>query len=259
VMAKGGKKARRERSELRFIPRPVGKPPVIYAVGAVAALLIGAGAWAQWGRVMLTSAQASLPAGTWILAAGIVALGVAIWLGTSGEPTLRVGDGGVAVEKNGVTRLPWSGVESIAYDGTAGAVVARGKGEGGGEVVVQARVKGHPQAAAWIVREARARVPGTVEIGDDAGLPTAREGAGERLVLEQLQIVGRRCAESGTIIAFEPDARVCGRCERVYHKDHVPGACECGGAMSASKGADVSGDTESREPAADAAPHEATA
>jgi hypothetical protein len=256
-MAKGGKKARRERSELRFIPRPVGKPPVVYAVGAVAALLLGAGAWAQWGRVMLTSGQASLPAGTWILAAGIVALGVAIWLATSGELTLRVGDGGLAVEKNGVTRLPWWGVESIAYDGTA--VVARGKGEGGAEVVVQARVKGHPQAAAWIVREARARVPDVVQIGDEAGLPTAREGAGERLVLEQLQIVGRRCVASGTIIAFEPDARVCGRCERVYHKDHVPEACECGGAMNASKGADVSGDADPREPAADAAPHEATA
>jgi ribosomal protein S27AE len=109
------------------------------------------------------------------------------------------------------------------------------------------------------VREARLRVPETVQIGDEVALPAARENAGERLALEQLQVVGRRCAESGSIIAFEPDARVCGRCERVYHKDHVPEACECGGAMSASKSSDVSGEAESREPAADAASHEATA
>jgi hypothetical protein len=258
-MAKGGKKARRERSELRFVPRPVGTPPVVYAAGALAALLLGAGAWAQWLRTMLTPAEASLPMGTWILAAGIVVLGVAIWLGTSGEPTLRVGDGGVALEKNGVTRLPWWGVESVVYDGVGLAVVARGKGEGGGDVVVQARVKGHPQAAAWIVREARRRVPGTVQIGDEVALPAVREGAGERLALEQLQIVGRRCAESGSIIAFEPDGRVCARCERVFHKDHVPETCECGGVMAATKGSDVAGEAELREPVADAAPREVTA
>jgi hypothetical protein len=197
--------------------------------------------------------------GTWILAAGIVVLGVAIWLGTSGEPTLRVGDGGVAVEKNGVTRLPWWGVESVVYDAAGLAVVARGKGEGGGEVVVQARVKGHPQAAAWIVREARLRVPETVQVGDDVALPAASESAGERLALEQLQIVGRRCAASGSIIAFEPDARVCARCERVFHKDHVPDTCDCGGVMTASNGSAAGGDAEQRAPAADAAPREVTA
>jgi hypothetical protein len=38
------------------------------------------------------------------------------------------------------------------------------------------------------------------------------------------------------IIAFEPDARVCPRCERIYHRDHVPDTCACGGAMSSAHG-----------------------
>jgi hypothetical protein len=59
-------------------------------------------------------------------------------------------------------------------------------------------------------------------------LPEPHDDAGELLTLDALQIVGKRCAASGTVIAFEPDARVCPRCERVYHKDHVPPTCDCG-------------------------------
>jgi hypothetical protein len=59
-----------------------------------------------------------------------------------------------------------------------------------------------------------------------------------------LQLVGKRCAESDKIIAYEPDARVCTRCERVYHKTKVPKTCECGADIGhlrerkASKGTD---------------------
>jgi hypothetical protein len=44
-------------------------------------------------------------------------------------------------------------------------------------------------------------------------------------------VVGKHCADSGTVIAYEPDARVCPRCERVYHKAHVPETCACGGSL----------------------------
>jgi hypothetical protein len=241
-MAKGGKKARRERTELRFLPHSVGTVTVVYAVGGLGGLLLGAGAWAQWLRVIMTNAEASLPFGTWVLAAGIVILGVSIFLGTSGEPSLRVGDAGIAVEKSGVQRLPWWAVESVTYDAGSSSIVARGQSEGGGEIVARANVKSHPQAAAWIVSEARERVPAVVSIDGAPALPTPQESAGERLVLEQLQIVGKRCAASRTIIAFEPDGRVCPRCERVYHKDHVPETCECGGAMKGAKSDVVEGD-----------------
>ena len=52
--------------------------------------------------------------------------------------------------------------------------------------------------------------------------------AGEVIVLDPIQVVGKHCAASGKVIAYEPDARVCSRCERVYHKAHVPETCACG-------------------------------
>jgi hypothetical protein len=62
-------------------------------------------------------------------------------------------------------------------------------------------------------------------------LPEPHRDAGEVLVLDPIQVVGKHCAESGTVIAYEPDARVCTRCERVYHKAHVPETCACGASL----------------------------
>jgi hypothetical protein len=58
--------------------------------------------------------------------------------------------------------------------------------------------------------------------------------------------VGKRCAESDVIISYEPDARVCPRCERVYHKDHVPKSCVCGASLAEVK-APASTGTETAE------------
>ncbi|MGO9713837.1 MAG: hypothetical protein ACLQBL_33600 [Polyangiaceae bacterium] len=207
-------------------------------LGGAGAVALGAGFWAQWGRVFFTGVEDSLPFGWWLLAGGAVVLGVAIWVGTSGDPLIRVGDGGIGTERGGLfgtqplQRIPWHGVESIAYDGESGGIAVRGRDETGGTLVVLARLKSHPQAAAWIVREARARIPKVANVGDEITLPEARTDAGESLTLDPVQVVGKRCAASGTIIAFEPDARVCPRCERVYHKAHVPPTCECGGALA---------------------------
>ena len=80
-----------------------------------------------------------------------------------------------------------------------------------------------PQAAAWIVREARERVPAVVSrAGGRAAARPAATPPGEVLPLEPPQVVGKHCAASGKVIAYEPDARVCPRCERVYHKATVP-------------------------------------
>jgi hypothetical protein len=49
--------------------------------------------------------------------------------------------------------------------------------------------------------------------------------------LEPPQVVGRHCAESGKVIAYEPDARVCVRCERVFHRTSMPDVCACGASL----------------------------
>jgi hypothetical protein len=98
-------------------------------------------------------------------------------------------------------------------------------------MTVTASLAGHSQAAAWIVREARERVPAVVHVPDDAPLPPPQASAGEVIALEPPQVVGKHCAASGKVIAYEPDARVCPKCERVYHKASVPEACECGASL----------------------------
>jgi hypothetical protein len=52
--------------------------------------------------------------------------------------------------------------------------------------------------------------------------------------LEPPQAAGQRCKASDKLIAFEKDARVCGRCGEVYHKEGVPSAClTCGAKLRA--------------------------
>jgi hypothetical protein len=254
-MAKGGKKPRspkQERRERRFFPRTTTSPAIVAVLGAVGSLGVGAGFWAQWGRVLFGGREESLPFGWWILAGGAVILGVAIWVGTSGDPLLRVGDGGIGVERGGLfgtqplQRMPWHAIESLTYDGGRAAIVATGRDETGSALTLSARLKSQPQAAALIVREARARVPSVVTLSDEIALATVRSDAGEALVLEPVQVVGKRCAASGTIIAFEPDARVCPRCERIYHKDHVPPSCECGGALGSASESEGANETDAQ-------------
>src|SRR5262249_49780074 len=177
----------------------------------------------------------ALPYGPWIIAGGAVILGAAIWLGTSGEPALHVGDAGVGVDKGTLRRMAWHQIESVTFEGAGGgAIVAKGKDDTGGELVARARLGSQPQAAAWILKEARARIPGVVDVNEErvADLPEARSDAGEILTLDPIQVVGKHCAESGTVIAYEPDARACTRCERVYHKAHVPETCPCGASLA---------------------------
>jgi hypothetical protein len=84
-----------------------------------------------------------------------------------------------------------------------------------------------------MVKEARQRIPAVVDVPEDVALPEVRASVGESRVLEPAQVVGKHCAASGKVIAYEPDARVCPRCERVYHRAHVPAACECGASLAA--------------------------
>jgi hypothetical protein len=219
----------RERREQRFEPRPNASPMISYAVGALGAAAMGAGAWGQFGPLLTQSGSEPIKAASYVLFGGALVVAVAIWLGTSGEPVLRVGDGGVGVERGPVRRIPWHGVERIEWRGEAVRVM--GKDQSGVAATIVAHAAKHPQAAAWIVKEARERVPAVVDVPADATLPAALPSSAQSLTLEPVQVVGMRCCASDQIISYEPDARVCPRCERVYLKTQVPDACACGASL----------------------------
>jgi hypothetical protein len=234
---KGGSKKDkpRVRRERRFEPRSAVSARVVYLIGAVGAILMGAGAWGQFGAMFEDAAPPPLKIAPYILALGAVIVGVAIWVGTSGEPALRVGDAGIAVEKRGLQRMPWYEVKEIAWSGDGLRV--SGKTEMSGELAYTAKLASHAQAIAWILKEARERVASVVSVPEGAGVPDPLASAGEVLNLEPPQVVGKHCAASGRVIAYEPDARICPRCERVYHKASVPETCECGASLADVRGA----------------------
>ncbi len=80
-------------------------------------------------------------------------------------------------------------------------------------------------AAARALAEARARIPERVQDIPEGKLPTPDDAAGEVLPLEPPQAAGQRCKATDKLIAFERDARFCGRCGELYHKDGVPKRC----------------------------------
>jgi hypothetical protein len=237
-MAKAKKKDKggaRERRERRFAPKAGTNPAVVKSLYAVGAAALGAGTWGLVGKQWLTGALEGIPHAAWVAGGGFALLGAGVWLGTTGDPAVRVGDPGVAVEKGDLKRIPWWGIESIAWESGNEALVVSGKTDDGAALTFKVRLKVHADAIAWILREANERVEELIEVPDDLDerLPKASSQAGQVLRLEPMQLVGRRCAESDELIAYEPDARVCGRCERVYHKDHVPKKCECGSNLAA--------------------------
>jgi hypothetical protein len=188
---------------------------------------MGLGAWAEFGSLVRDGGPEPLKIAPYILAAGAVLVAIAVWIGTSGEASLRVGDAGGAVERAGVRRMPWYAVERVTWQDQA--VRVTGKDESGAETTIVASLRHQPQAASWIVKEARERIAAAVDVPEDAPLPSPR--AGQALALEPPQLVGRHCAASGKVISYEPDGRLCPRCERVYHKAHVPETCACGASL----------------------------
>jgi hypothetical protein len=219
----------RERRERRFDPQGATNARIVYLVGAIGAIAMGAGAWGQFGALVHEGGPEPLKFAPYILAVGALLVGAAIWIGTSGEPTLRVGDAGLAIEKSGLRRMPWYAIERIEW--REEAVRVTGKDDMGIAMSLVAKLKSHPQAAAWIVKEARERVPRVVDVPDDATLPDPRASAGETMALEPPQVVGKHCSASGKVIAFEPDARLCPKCERVFYKASVPAECDCGASL----------------------------
>jgi hypothetical protein len=235
-MAKGKKpkgSLKRERRERRFVPQSGGNPLLVKVLGGLGAAVLGAGTWAQFGRGLTDVDLPPYGFAPYALVAGALLFAVAIWLGTSGEPPLRVGSGGVGVEKAEIRRIPWHSVERIVWNPERAELTVRGKDANEKELSILVTAKTHPHAAAWIVREAKDRIPKVTDVPDQvSGLPETNPADVQIVLLDPIQVVGIHCAESGRVIAYEPDARVCPKCELVYHKSAVPEECRCGASLA---------------------------
>lgn len=231
-MAKASRKKKkvRERKERRFVAQSSQNKMLVAVIGAVGSAALGAGIYGQiWGHFERAEGQWLNPVVA-VAAGGALLLAVAIWLGTSADPAVRVGDAGIVLEKGELRRMPWWAIHSITWESGNSALAIVGKDDGGRDLTFRVSAKTNPHAAAWIVKEADLRAEEHIDVPADARerLPEADPHAGMLVQLEPMQVVGRRCAKSGKLIAFEPDARVCPRCERVYFKTKVPKRCACG-------------------------------
>jgi hypothetical protein len=233
LQSKKEKRRTVRRSERRFVSQASTNTTVVRAIGALSALLLGAGVW---GYVYAQSFAADdklkqLP--SYLVAAGAILMGVTIWIGTSSEPPVRVGDPGIALEKGELRRMPWWAIDKITFESGSLSLVVTGKDEANVDWTFKLAVKSQAEAIGWIVKEALERIPRRVDISDELleKLPGAGEHAGQKVDLEPLQVVGKRCAETGKTISYEPDARTCPRCERVYQKNSVPKKCKCGNSL----------------------------
>lgn len=227
---------KRQRHERRFLPQSSSNPWLVRVPGALGAAGIGAGVWGHlYGHFVPAEGEGNaynLP--LFVLAGGAVLLAVGIWFGTSGEAAIRVGDPGIAYEKGEPRRMPWWRVKSVSWESGNDTLVVSGKDEADTDFVLRIPARSQPQAVAWVVKEALDRIPKKVSLSDAvlSRIGEAPEFGGTKILLEPLTVVGRRCAASKKMIAYEPDARVCPACERVFHKDKIPRKCLCGTDLS---------------------------
>lgn len=203
------------RSERRFEPAS-SSAALLSVVGmSVGAVLAGAGTYGQWLRQDLGPYKYA----PHLLGAGAVLLFAVALAGQWGARVLRVGDAGIAEERGEgeIERIAWNAVERLVPGAATLTVQASGRS-------ISVPLASQGQAAARVVYETKRRRPRLLE-GLDLKLPPVDETAGEVLALEPPQVAGLRCRESDRLIAFERDARLCGLCGELYHKDSVPRRC----------------------------------
>ncbi len=212
--------AKRERKERVFSPEPTQGSKLSGIVGMVAAAVAGAGVYGQWVR------EPPVEYAPYLVATGCVVLGVALWFFEYGLHPVRVGDAGVALEKGKgeLVRVAWCDIERVFVDKDRLVVKSA-------EESLPIPVRGQPRAVAWILSEAAQRVPDVLDVKQSLidELPKPKDGDGELVTIDSIQVAGRHCKDCGKVISFERDARLCPTCAEVYHHDHVPKKCAtCG-------------------------------
>lgn len=242
-------KAAPKRQERRFLPQSSHSPWLVRILGAIGASALGAGAWGYTYGHTFEADEKLRQVPAYLVAGGAVLLGIAIWLGTSSDPAIRVGAPGIGMDKGDVRRMPWWGVGQITWESGTEALAIVGEDESGTSWAFKVALRSNPEAVAWIVKEAQERIPKKIKLAGEAleKIPAASPHAGTKVDLEPLQVVGRKCASSGQTISYEPDARVCTRCERVYFKRSVPKKCKCGASLEHLRTAVQTGDEEEEE------------
>lgn len=207
--------AKRVRKERRFLPEPTYASRASIGGGMLGALILGAGVYSQW---LSDDPRAIAP---YLFGVGALSLGAALWFGDAGALPVRVGDAGIGIEKgNELVRLVWCDIERVFTE--RAELVAKGK-----ELTLRIPIAAHRAAVAWILSEGTKRVPAVMDVKRQSlvDLPDPKDGDGELVVIEGLQIAGRHCAVSDKPISFERDARLCPSCGQVYLKEHVPAKC----------------------------------
>jgi hypothetical protein len=206
------------RKERRYEPK-AGATAIISVVGlSVGAVLLGAGTYGQW---MRAESLGPHPYAPWLLMGGALLMLAIAFFGPRSATPIRVGDAGIGKEKDGgeIDRIEWRDISRIALVGGDALTI-----ESPGTTMV-IPLKLQPQAAARIVSEAKARIPSKVDEIEGEPFEALDDSVGEVLPLEAPQLAGARCRATDKLIAFEKDARLCGRWGEVYSKDAVPAAC----------------------------------
>jgi hypothetical protein len=203
-------------TERRFTAEPTARANFQALIGGLGVAALGAGTYATWMH------DAPMPIAPFLFGGGTLAVVIASVMGSADGMPIRVGDAGVAVEHGGAQpeRIAWYEVESVALEDNRIVVTA-------GSKRIVAPATHHAAAAAWILKEAMERIPKRVTVPAERSVELSR-GADEHgsvVTVEPLQVAGRRCKASNTIISFERDARICKRCGEVYDKKHVPENC----------------------------------
>jgi hypothetical protein len=210
-------KAAGQLTERRFEAEPGSRANFQALIGGLGVAALGAASYATWMH------DTPMPIGPYLFGAGIVGVITAALMGASDGMPIRVGDAGVAVEQGGnqPDRIHWFEIEKISLVGDDRIVV-----EGANKRIV-APLGHHAAAAGWIVKEALARIPKRVAVPPEQtpAILTGTDEHGKTLAVEKMQLAGRRCKASNTIVSFERDARACKRCGEVYEKKHVPAKC----------------------------------